>query len=258
MLISFSMLFCQTVTYDYGAENESSGNVVSVANNEYSTIANPSGLAFSDSNNIISVSTTQNFTSTLFRKYSLATKIKTGKLIAGVLVNNFGGDAFRQNCAAIALAHKINSIALGATITYLQTYAEGYSSHHNISINLGATININNKINIGTYIANINQNKYTKTQHLPTIMSIGLKYKPYSTLIINAEIEKYIDYKPNIKLGTQYTLNKYLLIAVGINCSNIRLYSGIGINSKKLSIWCSYSYNYYLSSMVQITLKYKI
>lgn len=260
LLISISIsAFTQTRNILFGAENEGAGNIMSLSRNEYASIGNPSGLALADSTTALSVSTQQYLNINTFDKYSVAGYVSIKSARLGVVVHRFGNEIYNEQRASMAFAHKINTISLGLTLNYHQLYAEAYSAKRAFSIDFGGTIKLSPQLELGTYITNMNQSRTTSSSNdiIATLMAIGLRYQVFKKLSIATELEKHTYYSMNIKVGLRYNINRILALCTGVNTASQKLFLGAGMNSRKISFWCSYSYNYYLLSGIQLTLKYR-
>lgn len=260
LLLAMSIsAFTQTRNVLFGAENEGTANIMSMARNEYATIGNPSGLALADSTTVLSVSSQQYFNINTFNKYSIAgyASIRSARL--GFVVHRFGNEIYNEQRASLAFAHKINTISLGITLNYHQLYAEAYDSKRAFSIDLGGSIKLSRQLELGTYITNLNQSRTTSssTDIITTLMAVGLRYQIFKKLCFVSELEKYTYSPMNIKAGLRYNINRILILCTGVNTASQKLFLGAGMNSRKISFWCSYSYNYYLLSGIQLTLKYR-
>ncbi|HTF82249.1 MAG TPA: hypothetical protein VL947_11000, partial [Cytophagales bacterium] len=106
---------------------------------------------------------------------------------------------------------------------------------------------------------NCNQAKLSNyhSDILATLMAVGIRYKVLSNVSLLGEVEKQLYRNVNAKVGLTYAPLKIFKINFGLNTSSRKVFTGIGLDSRKISFWCSYSYNYYLLSGIQLTLKYR-
>lgn len=250
--------YAQTQTIAHGAENESMGNMMSISRNELSVQGNPAGLSHADTVACASVSWLNYPALSGFDRLNFCAYKPFRKYRMAVSCNRFGMDQFSQHSVCLGFAHRIKSVSLGLSLSYHQSHAEGYSHRRALKVDLGGTIQLSRHLNLGTYITNVTQSRFAKTQTdvLPTVMAIGLRYTVIANVVLLVEIEKYIQYKTNLKLGMSYQMNRLLTLHTGVHGATRRIFAGLGFNSRKISIWCSYSYNYYLLSGIQLTLKY--
>lgn len=241
-----------------GAENESSGNIMSVASNELCVQGNPAGLSLADSVACASVSSLRYPSLASMGRLNFCVYKPINKYNIALSVNRLGADYLNKHAVYLGLAHKINTVSLGIALSYQQWYAEGYVSKRTLQVDMGGSIILSKNLCLGTYITNITQSKWSRAPHdvLPTLMAIGLKYKLLKNVSLLAELEKYLHHKANFKIGMRYQINRLITLNTGVHGATHRIFAGLGVNSRKISIWCSYSYNYYLLSGIQLTLKY--
>lgn len=256
MLASLNML-AQVRALGFGSCNEGSGNIMSVARDEYATFGNPSGLSFGDSSGAVSFSTGQQLSTANFRTYTTAAVFPLHKVKLGFGINRYGEGPYSEHKAKLAISHQINTISLGAALSYDQFRAEGYTSRWGLTLNLGGSIRLHPNLDIGTYITNVSRTKIgdSAQDYLPTLIAVGLRYRVASGVTILSELEKYTHAKESIKLGMSYQLMRCIALSSGVNSFAKRFFFGLNISSSHFNVGCSYSYHYYLSSRVQITLK---
>lgn len=147
-----------------------------------------------------------------------------------LLVQRLGNEHFNRTQIAIGYAHKIEWISLGLQVEYVQSYVSEFGAKNNFILNFGGKARITQTLSMGAIIKNINQAKLQNYQdeRLPTVMSIGISYKPYEKLLLNAQIEKDVERKPTFRIGTEYEIINNFKVRTGVSISSFFAHFGIG------------------------------
>ncbi|HTF82361.1 MAG TPA: hypothetical protein VL947_11570, partial [Cytophagales bacterium] len=132
--------FSQTRALAFGAENESSGNIMSVSRDEHSLLGNPSGLAFTDTAPCVSLSSLQLIPLREFSRHHLSISMAMKKARMGLSLHRYGTVLYHEHRACVGFAHRIRSISLGVAAGMYQCYAEGQVNKTVLLIDLGGTV----------------------------------------------------------------------------------------------------------------------
>lgn len=146
------------------------------------------------------------------------------------LVQRFGNQHFGRTHLALGYAHKIEWVSLGLQVEYAQTYVSEFGSKNNFMFNFGGLARITNSLYLGATIKNINQASlaaYTD-ERLPTVMSIGVSYRPYEKLMLNAQVQKDVERKAGFLFGVEYEIAQNFKVRTGISTPLFFAHFGIG------------------------------
>jgi len=171
---------------------------------------------------------------------------------------NQGNEWFRFNKIALGYAHKINFVRLGVQLHYLQTTIEELGTRQTACLEFGGIAElIPNKIVFGANIFNLNQAK-TEGELIPVAMKTGLSYRVETKVVLNAEIEKDLLYKPTIKFGLEYTVMKNLKIRTGIKTKPYLHFFGLGFQDVRIQIDYAMSRHPHLGYSHELSLGYRL
>ncbi|WP_338765588.1 hypothetical protein WAF17_01960 [Bernardetia sp. ABR2-2B] len=152
----------------------------------------------------------------------------------GIGVTRFGDDLYNEHRLAIGYAHKISNMSIGIQANYLQTSIQGYGTRQNFALEMGGLAQLSETLFLGMHIFNINQAKVSdfEDERIPTMMRIGVSYKPVERVVINFETEKDTEYPASFKAGLEYQAVKWnenqVFIRTGITTEEFLAHFGVG------------------------------
>jgi hypothetical protein len=179
--------------------------------------------------------------------------------VAGIGVYRFGDDLYNEQIVSGAFGSTFGLASLGVNINYIQYNTTGYGRKDAMSISAGGIANITPIISVGAYITNINQPTLSDVsgEHLPTVLTLGVLFKPISALNIATEIKKDLDYEATWKLGLEYTVHERFIFRTGFNLNPNAGFVGIGFKSKKFTFDYAYAHIIEMSGRHQATVGFK-
>lgn len=158
--------------------------------------------------------------------------------IFGLGVANFGDKLFNEQKVSLGYARNIANVGFGVRLNYHQFSAQNYGSRSAPSLDLGSSLQLTKNIYLGTSILNILRAKIAdfEDERIPTVIKIGISYRPTEKLILNLDASKDIDFDPVINAGVSYELINNLFIRTGISTDPTITYFGVGMKLKKFDI----------------------
>ena len=193
--------------------------------------------------------------------FSLATNVPTKKGTLAFGVVRLGDDIFSQQVSSLGVANRFGLASLGVKINYTSYNVKGLGTKSVPSIDFGGIAELAPDILVGAYIRNLNQAKLSEVEdeRLPTLMNVGLSYRPTDHVMLNLEVEKDIDFSPSFKAGIDYAVIKNINLRTGINTNPDSQYMGMGItpNNIKLQFDYAWSNTRYWGSGHQVSLVYQ-
>ena len=160
----------------------------------------------------------------------------------GVGVTRFGDDLYNEHRLAIGYSHKINTMSIGIQANYLQTSIQGYGTRRNFALEMGGLAQLSEKLFLGMHIFNINQAKVSdfEDERIPTIMRIGISFRPVEKVMVNIETEKDTEYPASFKAGLEYQAIEWnerkVFIRTGITTAEFLAHFGIGYYKRNFGV----------------------
>ena len=263
MSILFSVSFLVSVSLQgqngviqTGAKPESLGNSYTAIFDSWSIFHNPAGVA-ETKNTTGLFSYANKFNVEGLNTLSAAFLKDLGKGKLGLSVFRFGDQLFSEQALSGTYSHSIGITSLGIRVNYFEYSSEISRTRPLITIDFGGISRLTENLNFGAYIRNINQAKLTNVPTAaPIILNVGFSYLPTEKLVINAEVEKDIDFDPGFRMGLEYGFLPKFKSRVGILTEPFTNYFGLGFNTTKLTIDYALTRNNVLGYSHQTSLSY--
>jgi hypothetical protein len=157
----------------------------------------------------------------------------------GLGFQRFGDELYNESQMSLAVAQRIGLVSLGLKLNFLQLGFGELGVRRLLTLELGgqATL-IPEKLFFGAYIYNLTQAKIADYQdeRVPVLLRSGFSYRPLPTLMLNAELEKDIDFQAAFRAGMEYEIVHHFQLRTGISTRPSVSYFGIGFNPGKIQV----------------------
>jgi hypothetical protein len=208
-----------------------------------SIFSNQAGLAFLEGPSFLAFAE-QRFLLEELQSFSFGAALPTSSGTFGLSINHFGFDAYNEQRLGLAYGRRLfGSLALGAQFLMLNTRIPEYGSKAVFTFELGALMELMPQLEFGVHLYSPARVEVSTEEYLPTVLRLGLRYFPSSSLNLLAEVEKDIDYPARIKMGAEYKAAEPLALRFGVATQPVALSFGIGYrlaNGLGLDIASSY------------------
>lgn len=255
------IIYGQLPAYRNIAINEGMGNITTTNTNYGAGLSNIAGIA-AIKDIIIGTSYRHAMDLEGFNTASLAVAIPVKIGSFGLGISRFGDDLFNQQMLSVGYANTFGIASLGIRANYLQYSIENYGSKGVFTIDIGGIAQLTDELYIGAHIVNINQVKLAEfeDERVPTLIALGVSYRPSQRVMFNIELEKDIDFDPVFKSGIEYKVVEKLALRTGINTKPSRQYFGLGFSPNNIPLILDYTLsNHQLLGLAhQIGLAYRI
>jgi hypothetical protein len=259
LLISLILLpyfsISQDGKFNFGARNSALAGASVTISDPYSLFNNVAGLGSVEHHHIFG-GYQNRFGISEFQVIAAGAVYSTNFGSAGLGFYKFGDDLFSQQRIHVALAHKLQMVSLGVGIDILQYRVSTVGSRQVLTIQFGGTAELTPQLVLGAHIFNLNQaNLIEETKEkIPTVMKVGISYRPTSEVMVNCEIEKDLGFDEVLKIGIEYQLVKNVYLRTGVSTQPFLSAFGIGFKPNKMQLDYSYSRDSNLGSIHEISL----
>ena len=144
----------------------------------------------------------------------------------------FGGALYNETRLGAGYAYRFGQISLGARADVLQVSIEGLGSRRVVLGTLGGQIEVvPQRLSFGASLYNISQTKLTSYQNerVPTVLKVGLAYRPSAQVLLVVETEKDVERDANFKAGLEYRPVPALAARLGLASLTEQASAGIGV-----------------------------
>jgi len=177
---------------------------------------------------------------------------------AGVGFYKFGDDLYSEQRIHLAFGNKIQMVSLGVGLDLLQYNVATVGSNRTLAIQFGGIAEITPQLRFGAHIFNLNQAQINSEtgEKAPTVMKAGISFLPSEELILNAEVEKDLDFDEVFKAGIEYRIIENVYVRTGISTEPFLGAFGVGFHPKNLKFDYAFSNDSRLGSIHEISVAY--
>jgi hypothetical protein len=239
--------------FPIGAQSLGMGNATVSLRNQWSLFGNVGGMAGVEKLSAMAAFSSQYQVPGL-QVLALGAVLPTRRGNFGLAIQRFGDELYSEHLVGLAYSHQINQVSIGLKVNYVQIAISDLGSRSTLALELGGVAQILPQLSFGAYIYNFNQARLADYQdeRIPTLMKAGFSYQPSSQLLINAEVEKDIDFPAVFKTGMEYEIVKNVNLRTGISTFPFTQHFGAGIQAKSLQ------FDYAVTSHPQLGLSHHL
>ncbi len=191
---------------------------------------NQAGLAFLPGFSAIA-SGESRFAMSELKSVSAAAALPTNSGTFGLQVRYFGFEGYNEQLAGLSYALKLApSISLGAQFDVLRTDIPEYGTANNFTFELGVLAELLPGLWLGGHLFSpVRQEIGESEDFIPTLVNVGLGFRPTEKLLLQAEVEKDIEYDASVRVGVDYYPIEILAIRAGISTAPNLAGFGLGL-----------------------------
>jgi hypothetical protein len=192
------------------------------------------------------------------RSAVLAIPIKAGTF--GFSLCDFGYALYKESNYNLSFSKAFSkTFSMGIALDYLSTrIAEGNGNFAAMVGEIGMQAKLNKNLVIGTHLYNPTRSRLGKntSEHIPSVLQLGIAYSFSSNVFMTAETEKDISQKAIFKAGIEYQPVHNFYLRIGISTEPVLTAFGFGVAVKNLQIDLSAHYHQTLGVTSQLGLTY--
>lgn len=240
-----------------GARAQGMGYASSCLKDEWAIFNNIGGL--SDLENPTAAFTYSSFPGfKSFNRMAALVGLPTQFGVAGLGVFRFGDDLYNEQLITAGFSNTFGIASLGAKVNYIQYNAEGFGRKGVVSFSLGGITRFTPNFSVGAHISNVLQPELSEEgDHLPTLLNIGVCFKPSQKLLLTTELEKDLDYDLTWKAGVEYNVHKKFSLRTGFNVKPQAGFLGFGFAPSAFRFDYAFTYRPDFVSQHQASVSYQ-
>jgi hypothetical protein len=243
-----------------GARATGMGDASVTLSDVFSTTTNQAGLGFMTQYSV-GIYSDRKFVNASINNFNGAVAAPISEKIGtfGLSANYYGYKYYNETKIGLAYARRFGQkFSLGVQFDYLRMMIFENGSKSFYTFEVGMQYKPWKMLTIGAHIYNPVPYKVEKVfdERLPTVIKFGLGYEPSLKVLLSAEYEQDIHYKPQFKGGIEYRPVKYLSIRAGAQTTPFSASFGVGVNVKGLNIDLASSYHPLLGFTPQAAIIY--
>lgn len=184
------------------------------------------------------------------------TRYGTGSLS----IYRFGDALYSQHRFSLGFSQRIEQFSVGVRLSEHQYHIEGFGTRFRTVVDIGGQAQLSSQFVLGLQLLNITQATLSDqhNENIPTLVQVGLSYRPTASWLINADLEHEVTQRPNVKLGVEYTALQKFSLRTGFNSADLRQFFGLGWQHRLLIADYAFSTHARLGLSHQVSVTYRI
>lgn len=259
MLIVLPSVKCQTTAV--GARSASMAGASVLLEDAWGVNNNPAGLA-RYRNISMATSLEQRFLMKELGYYGLVTTLPVRSGCFGFCALYSGYSSFIDQKIMTGYGRPFGKrILAGVSLLYVYQHATGEShAVHQVSYEFGTIVLLSDRASLAITSFNPFRFYYKSDEYatLPSIFKLGFSYRYNSSLLILTELEKDLDFPPDLIIALEYNQGEKIFIRAGIRGMPMVYSFGAAFRHKKYMLEFASYYHHYLGFTPQITFQYDL
>lgn len=218
------------------------GAYAALLNSQSAIFGNPSSLA-QNNNRRASILYGRSFGLKELANSGISIPLYSGRENIEIGLSRFGFSLYHEDIISIGIGKRISTNgAVGMALRYLSTEIRGYGSASTVGLDIGFSLKINSKLNLGVSVKNVNAPKLSKSgSSLARSARIGASFTVDDNVLLIAEYQKEENEVTVYRIGSEIEIlsDQYLRFGITSNPSNFSM--GFGFRLDRIDI--NYSFN---------------
>ncbi len=218
------------------------GAYAALLNSQSAIFGNPSSLA-QNNNRRASILYGRSFGLKELANSGISVPVYSGWENIEIGLSRFGFSLYHEDIVSIGIAKRIlNNAAVGLALRYLSIEIRGYGSASTVGLDMGFSLKINSKLNLGVSAKNVNAPKLSKIESpLARSVRIGASFTVDDNVLLIAEYQKEENEVTVYRVGSEIEIlsDQYLRFGITSNPSSFSM--GFGFRLNKIDV--NYSFN---------------
>jgi hypothetical protein len=193
-----------------------------------------------------------------FNVGSFALPVKNGG--CGIAISHLRLGQYTNTFAGLAYGRQFGErLAAGVRFDYYRvSFGKEYESGTAVSFDAGIQWDISESVSLACNVFNPTRVKLLEKseEQIPSIIRIGISYKPIPELVMLTEIEKSSGSELNIAFGMEYAFDNKLFIRAGLGINSSKFSFGFGYVYSQFTIDVAASWHQTLGFTPQVSLAY--
>ena len=148
--------------------------------------------------------------------------------------STFGGEGYREVHYSLGYARGLQfgtsrTVHVGLTGRYYYTRIDGYGGAGALGVHLGILLPLLPSLHLGAHATNVNSPSLVEGEALPQTLSVGLRYRATSRLLVVTDVFKDLSYPASVRAGVEVRPISMLALRAGVTSSPTRFTGGVGV-----------------------------
>ena len=159
---------------------------------------------------------------------------RAGHGVLGFEAQRFGGALYNETRVGAAYGYQLGVVSVGGRLDAHQVSFQDLGGRRTLAASLGGQAEIlPQRLTLGAYLYNITQAKLADYQdeRLPTVLRVGLAYRPGKQVLLLAEAEKDVERDAGLKAGIEYLPAAAVAVRLGYASLSQQTTGGVGLRA---------------------------
>jgi hypothetical protein len=164
------------------------------------------------------------------RQLGAAAALRGKSSALGLTLGYFGFEQYNEQRVGLAYSRRLFSrLSLGLQVLAVSTRIPEYGNKTVPTFELGLLGQASEQVQIGFRVFSPARVEVLDGEYLPTILQLGLSYRPAEQLLLLAELEKDVLFPLRVRAGIEYQLGESLSLRLGAATQPVLASFGAGI-----------------------------
>jgi hypothetical protein len=154
--------------------------------------------------------------------------------VLGLEAQRWGGILYNETRLGAAYGYRLGVISIGGRLDVLQVSFQDLGSRRVLAASLGGQADIlPQRLTVGAHLYNITQARLADYQEerVPTVLRVGLAYRPGKQVLLLAEAEKDVERAAGVKAGIEYLPVPAVAVRLGYASLSQQASGGVGLRA---------------------------
>lgn len=154
--------------------------------------------------------------------------------VLGIEAQRFGGVLYNETRVGVAYGYRLGVVSVGGRLDALQVSFQDLGSRRTLAASLGGQAELlPQSLTLGAYLYNITQSRLANYQdeRLPTVLRVGLAYRPGKQVLLLTEAEKDVERDVGVKAGLEYLPTTAVAVRLGYASLSQQTTGGVGLRA---------------------------
>ncbi len=151
--------------------------------------------------------------------------------VLGLEAQRWGGKLYNETRLGAAYGYRLEAVSIGGRLDVLQVSFQDLGSRRVLATSLGGQADIlPQRLTLGIHLYNLTQARLASYQdeRVPTVLRVGLAYRPGKQVLLLAEAEKGVDRAAGVKAGLEYLPTPAVAVRLGYASLSQQATGGVG------------------------------
>ncbi len=154
--------------------------------------------------------------------------------VLGLAGQRWGGKLYNETRLGAAYGYRLGVVSIGGRLDVLQVSLQDLGSRRILTASLGGQADIlPQRLTVGVHLYNLTQARLASYQdeRVPTVLRVGLAYRPGKQVLVLAEAEKDVERAAGVKAGLEYLPVPAVAVRLGYASLGQQPTGGVGLRA---------------------------